>query len=77
MRHSCTPPSPDAHGQATLSGEEIIMPKSKRGSRETPAAEDTQKLYARAYASRLAKEVSEAESPRRAGAPRKRRDGKR
>ena len=48
------------------------MPKSKKGSRKTEPAEDTQKLYARAYASRLAKQVGgEPEVPRRKTTPRK------
>ena len=33
------------------------MPKSKKRSQKTEPVEDTQKLYARAYASRLAKQV--------------------
>jgi hypothetical protein len=48
------------------------MPKIKKGSRTTEPAEDAQKLYARAYASRLAKQVgTELESSRRAARPRK------
>jgi hypothetical protein len=48
------------------------MPKSKKASAKTQPAEDTQKLYARAYASRLAKQVSEEfESSRRATTTRK------
>ena len=35
------------------------MPKNKKASAKTEPAEHTQKLYARAYASRLAKQVSE------------------
>ena len=46
------------------------MPKNKKASGKTEPAEDTQKLYARAYASRLAKQVSE-ESSRRTEPPRK------
>ena len=46
------------------------MPKSKKASGKTEPAEDTQKLYARAYASRLARQVSE-ESAHRTAAPRK------
>jgi hypothetical protein len=46
------------------------MPKSKKRSGEPP--EGIQKLYARAYASRLAKQVgTEPESSRRAATPRK------
>jgi hypothetical protein len=46
------------------------MPKSKKGPGEP--AEVIQKLYARAYASRLAKQVgTELESSRRAVTPRK------
>jgi hypothetical protein len=46
------------------------MPKSKKSSGKTEPAEDTQKLYTRAYAARLAKQVSE-ESSRQTPAPRK------
>jgi hypothetical protein len=35
--------------------EETIMPKSKKVAQKMEPAEDTQKLYARAYAARLAK----------------------
>jgi hypothetical protein len=53
------------------------MPKTKKASRESPPAEDTQKLYARAYGSRLAKQVTdELDSSRRKPAPRKKADGK-
>ena len=53
------------------------MPKSKKGSRTTEPAEDAQKLYARAYASRLAKQVTqELDSSRRTSEGRKKRDGK-
>jgi hypothetical protein len=56
--------------QATVVAEETTMPKNKKGSGKP--AEDTQKLYARAYASRLAKQVgTELESSRRAVTPRK------
>jgi hypothetical protein len=51
------------------------MPKSKKGSGVTKPAQDTQKLYARAYASRLAKQVSE-ESSRRPTTPRKKSPAK-
>jgi hypothetical protein len=48
------------------------MAKSKKGFRKTEPAEDIQKLYARAYASRLAKEVGdEREVSRRTTRPRK------
>jgi hypothetical protein len=48
------------------------MPKSKNASGKNEPAEDTQKLYARAYASRLAKQVgTELESSRRVATPRK------
>ena len=40
------------------------MPKSKKVTQKAEPAENTQKLYARAYASRLAKQVSEESSPR-------------
>jgi hypothetical protein len=42
------------------------MPKSKKGSGKTEPVQVTQQLYARAYASRLAKQVgNELESFRR------------
>jgi hypothetical protein len=42
------------------------MPKIKKGSRTTEPVQLTQQLYARAYASRLAKQVgNELESSRR------------
>ena len=34
------------------------MAKTKKGSAETEAAQDVQKLYAHAYATRLAKQVA-------------------
>ena len=34
------------------------MPKSKKGSGKIKPAEDTQKLYARAYETRLAQQVA-------------------
>jgi hypothetical protein len=34
------------------------MPKTKKGSAETEAVQDMQKLYAHAYAMRLAKQVA-------------------
>jgi hypothetical protein len=45
-------PSREAHVQATVMAEETTMPQSKKGSGKTEPAEDTQKLYARAYATR-------------------------
>jgi hypothetical protein len=63
-------PSRETHVQATVKAEETTMPKSKKRSGKTEPAEDTQKLYARAYAARLAKQVRE-ESFRRTAAPRK------
>ena len=42
------------------------MPKSKKASKKAEPAQDIQKLYTRAYASRLAKQVSEESSPRTA-----------
>jgi hypothetical protein len=47
------------------------MPKSKQDKRQTRPAEDTQKLYARAYGARLAKQIGEElESSRRKPPPR-------
>jgi hypothetical protein len=58
--------------QATVVAEETTMPKNKKGSGKP--AEDTQKLYARAYASRLAKQVgTELESSHHASARRRQR----
>jgi hypothetical protein len=52
------------------------MPKSKKQSHDM-LPEDTQKLYARSYAARLAKQVAEQlESSRRKPTDRKKRDGK-
>jgi hypothetical protein len=54
------------------------MAKSKKGSRKPEPAENTQKFYARAYASRLAKEVgAERQVSRRTTAPRKKPRAKR
>jgi hypothetical protein len=39
--------------------EETVVPKSKKQSRKTETAEDVQKLYARTYGSRLARQVGE------------------
>jgi len=48
------------------------MAKSKKALRKTEPVQDTQKFYARAYASRLAKQVGEERGvSRRATAPRK------
>ena len=48
------------------------MAKSKRGFRKIEPTQDTQKLYARAYASRLAKQVGEERGvSRRTTKPRK------
>jgi hypothetical protein len=53
------------------------MPKSKNASGKNDPAQASQKLYARAYASRLAKQVTEElDSSRRASAGRNKRDGK-
>ena len=51
------------------------MPKNKKVTQKMGPAEDTQKLYARAYAARLAKQVSE-KSSRRPAMPRKRSTAK-
>ena len=65
-------PSRDPRGWVRVVGEETAMPKSKKALRKTEPAEDTQKLYARAYASRLAKQVGEErEVSRRTTTPRK------
>jgi hypothetical protein len=62
----------------TVIGEETVMAKSKKGSRKAEPAENTQKSYARAYASRLAKEVgAERQVSRRTTAPRKKPRAKR
>jgi hypothetical protein len=54
------------------------MPKNTKESRNTRPPENTQKLYARAYGSRLAKQVAEhLENTRRKAAGRKKPDGKR
>ena len=53
------------------------MPKSTKVSRDAPTAEEIQKLYARAYGSRLAKQVAQVlDNTRRSPAPRKKRDAK-
>jgi hypothetical protein len=53
------------------------MPKSKKAPQKNEPPEDTQKLYARAYALRLAKQVGgELENSRRKAAGPKKRDGK-
>ena len=51
------------------------MPKSKMVKQKAVPAEDTQKLYARAYASRLAKQFNE-ESSRRPATPHKKTTAK-
>jgi hypothetical protein len=57
--------------------EESIMPNNKKSARTTEPAADTQKLYAHAYASRLARQVAqETERPRRPTAPKKKTDRK-
>jgi len=54
------------------------MPKNTKEPRDAPPPEDTQKLYARAYGSRLAKQVAEElESSRRKAAASKKPDGTR
>jgi hypothetical protein len=53
------------------------MPKSKQRFGKTRPLEDTQKLYARAYASRLAHQVGEElEVSRRTTTPRKKANAK-
>jgi hypothetical protein len=53
------------------------MPKSRKGAGGTPPAEDTQKVFARNYAARLAKQVADQiGSSRRPTAPRKKRGKK-
>ena len=52
------------------------MPKSKKVTQKTEPAEDMQKLNARAYASRLAKQVASEEKSRRPATPSKKRGGK-
>ena len=53
------------------------MTKSTKEPRGPQPLEDTQKMYARAYASRLAKQVAEeAEGSRRKSTGAKKRDGK-
>jgi len=48
------------------------MPNNKKSARTTEPAADTQKLYAHAYASRLARQVAqETERPRRSTTPKK------
>jgi hypothetical protein len=48
------------------------VPKIKKDSRTTEPVQDSQKLFARAYGSRLAKEVSkELDNSRRTKTPRK------
>ena len=72
------PPSAIRAAGVTVISEETAMTKSKKGFRKAEPAENTQKFYARAYASRLAKEVgSEREVSRRTTAPRKKPKAKR
>ena len=53
------------------------MPKSKKVTQKTEPAEDTRKLNARAYATRLAKQVAQdMEKSRRTPAPSKKRNRK-
>jgi len=53
------------------------MPKKTNDPRGVRPPEDTQKIYARAYASRLAKQVTEeAQGPHRKSTAAKKRDGK-
>lgn len=52
------------------------MPKSRKEARNSPSSEDTQKLYARACAARLAKQVDDELSSSRRPKPRKKPDGK-
>ena len=53
------------------------MTKSTKELRGQQPSEDTQKMYARAYASRLAKQVTEeAQGPHRKSTAAKKRDGK-
>ena len=52
------------------------MPKSRKEVRKAPPPEDTQNLYARAYAARLAKQVEDELSHSRRPKPRKNPDGK-
>ena len=47
----------EAIANAVAEAEETTMPKSKTGSGKNEPAQDSQKLYARAYAARLAKQV--------------------
>jgi hypothetical protein len=57
--------------------EETIMPKRKKELREPATIDETQKLYARAYASRFAKQVAQQlENSRRRPQAGKKREGK-
>jgi len=61
----------DRAPQASLSAENTTMPKKKKTRRTSPT-EDTQNLYTRTYAARLAKQVAdELDNSRRGRAPRK------
>jgi hypothetical protein len=58
--------------------EETIMSKKTNDQRAAQPPEDTQKMYARAYATRLAKQVTEeADGSRRKSTGGKKRDGRR
>jgi hypothetical protein len=56
-------PTPMTHHMSRAAGlvcrEETVMPKGKKQSQKTETAEDVQKLYARTYGSRLARQVGE------------------
>jgi hypothetical protein len=65
------------HAAGIVAAEETVMPKSRKEARNSPSSEDTQKLYARSYGSRLAKQVAEElESSRRKATDRKKPDSK-
>jgi hypothetical protein len=77
-QEAARPPSVIRVAGVTVIGEETVMAKSKKGSRKAEPAENTQKFYARAYASRLAKQVGEEpEVSRRTTTPRKKPRAKR
>jgi hypothetical protein len=72
------PPSLIRAAGVTVIGEEIAMAKSKKSFQKSEPAENIRKLYARAYALRLAKEVgAEHEVSRRKTAQRKKPRAKR
>jgi hypothetical protein len=69
-------PSPQA--PAIIAVEETAMPKNTKEPRDAQPPGDTQKLYAHAYGSRLAKQVAdELEGTRRKAAGPQKPDGKR